>query len=625
MEDEHDDYHSPPTSRRSVESAFYSARLPSHSLHSQDTIPIVAELASCYEQEVEDRLVERLEAQISERLQQEVDRRLFENQKHLAIAQVIATSDDIGCTKHSNYEKKDRHSKIHGIRRTCLKMIFCLSMSLAVFGAGGAYWWLSHINGAITINVTDDSITIDVTDNSSSDTTAFSSAPTSFPTKSNMPSSDISLSRSPSIVTNPNTSESPQLLVNITANPTPSPTAINLLMDKRREYLVTTLGPYVLPDDFAFSPEIYFVNDTHKHQAAALRWMEALDLETDVLVAPVPLLIERYVLAVLYYSTGGDRVWTEPLSFLSSKNVCNWNNKDRIRKSIATGGISTKFTEESTEYNLSSKGVFCKNGPFVTSIEISNNVLEGEVPWELSLLPYLTKIDFDTNKLYGSIPIELSRLNRLQALWFKRNELTGTLPMEFSDAVALASIDLEDNNLSSTLPSELGLLSNLFYISLRLNAFTGSLPSSWQTLDQLRTLDLSGNQFHGTLPEEYGALTQLDSLYFESNRFDGNLPPSFGRLTNLVNFFVDDNLLSGTVPIEYTELINLKYFWFHGNLLTGSVDDTFCDPDPMTGVTNLKSNCLESDLGKVSSQIECSCCITCCDNNGTNCIDSSSR
>jgi hypothetical protein len=396
--------------------------------------------------------------------------------------------------------------------------------------------------------------------------------------------------------------------------------------NRRREHLISSIAPYVVPDDFAELPATYFVNDAYIFQSAALDWMASIDLETDIFGMPVQLLVERYVLAVLYYSTGGARKWTESLSFLSSSNVCDWNNEHSIRNVIVSSGVTaqdiSKVTEEPADYSLVKKGVFCRNGSlFVTNIQIPDNSLKGRIPWELSLLEQLTLIDFDTNKLYGSIPIELSRLSRLQGLWLMSNNLKGRLPSEFSNATELASIDLEDNSLTFQLPPEWGSLSNLFYVSLTLNNITGTLPSEWRTLSRLKTLDLEGNQLHGTLPEEYGEMTKLESLYVESNRFEGPLPPTFGNLTNLVHLFVDDNFFSGTVPTEYSALTNLEYFWFDHNLLTGSVDGTFCDSNPRLNGTNLKSNCLGNDLGGIQAQIECSCCTVCCDSNGTNCID----
>jgi hypothetical protein len=60
-------------------------------------------------------------------------------------------------------------------------------------------------------------------------------------------------------------------------------------------------------------------------QARALRWLvydDALNVsETDI-----PWLRQRYTMAVLYYSTGGDTSWTSSLHFLEPIHECMWWN-----------------------------------------------------------------------------------------------------------------------------------------------------------------------------------------------------------------------------------------------------------------------------------------------------------
>jgi len=721
---------STPNSRRSG-----SLSVP-QSLHSNVTDPssmamAIAELApdhSYSEQDVEARVAERLEAQvearISERLQREVDRRMSQENRQHAIAEVVSISNSsnrnnvnynnnnnnngnnnnnnnnnnnirTGNNKNGKIETSeterqgDENFKICGIRRTCWGLILCIIVLLIVGGMAGTYLWYfrareeqrenknnnNNNNGSST--VTDNNTLLPETTAVPSNTKLFA------PTVSPMPSSPGS------------TNDHEPSTAPISTMPSATTT---MNQQQRRDYLITRIGPFVVPRDFVGNPEMYFVadveeldansnsiagnnnnnnNSTFRYQYqfrnAALDWMatnEDLERTTTTGVVSsttsVRMLVERYALAVLYFSTGGNQTWTDSLSFLASnKTVCDWNsnNDENNRKiqedkivgnvavlaastDISTGKNNATTTTTTTtveedpdpDNNRIEKGVFCSGGSrFVTSIEIPDNVLQGTIPWELSLLQYLVKINFDTNKLYGSIPKELSRLSRLQALWLATNDLTGELPREFADATQLASIDLEENRLSSTVPSQWGLsLSNLLYVGLRLNALTGTLPSEWQRLRKLQTLDLGGNRLDGTIPQEYGELTDIEELYLESNRFEGSLPPTFGKLTNLLRLFVDDNRLTGTVPTEYSALTSsLEYFWFHGNAgLTGSVNSTFCDPDRSVPVLwlngedasiNLKSNCLSNDLDGSPAQIECPCCTSCCDSNGTNCTSNSSR
>jgi hypothetical protein len=49
--------------------------------------------------------------------------------------------------------------------------------------------------------------------------------------------------------------------------------------------------------------------------------------------------VQRYIVAVLYYSTGGDSSWTHTdLGFLSEDDVCDWNQDKEITiRATATG------------------------------------------------------------------------------------------------------------------------------------------------------------------------------------------------------------------------------------------------------------------------------------------------
>lgn len=623
--------------------------------------PVVAELAptsSFSEQEVEDRVTERLEARMSERLQREVDRRLFQERQRHAIAEVVGiptgtdtsyNHDILPGDEEANpkgdvirrYGDKhgmkldddgygDGNFEICGIRRTCWGMIFCLILLLLAGGVAGTYLWFDRAREEeINNNGTSDPLDESDRDYNDLPPSQSSLAPISIPNTTLFPSTEPTISPMPSSSMSPSqrptTTPMPSSTTNTTVLPTPAPSDLDGLSTSmpsakkslRWEYLIETVGPYVVPPEFSDDPEAYFVADgdgTNGARYAALDWMATIDSETDVFATPVPLLVERYVLVVLYFSTGTNRTWTDSLSFLTTSNtVCEWNNdsdsdsdSNSDSGSGSEGGIAIKM------------GVFCRNeSPLVTSVELPDNMLQGTIPWELSLLKYLVKIDLDTNQLSGSIPTELGQLTMLRALWLTNNRLTGGLPREFANASQLGSIDLERNSLSSTLPPEWGSLSNLNYVGLHLNQLTGTLPPEWHNMTKLKTLDLASNRLDGTLPQQYGKLTELESVYLESNWLEGLLPPTFGNWTNLVDFFVDGNPLTGTVPAEYSALTKLEYFWFQETALTGSVDGTFCDSG-LWNATDMISNCLSGPFGS-PAKMECSCCSSCCDSNGENC------
>jgi hypothetical protein len=60
----------------------------------------------------------------------------------------------------------------------------------------------------------------------------------------------------------------------------------------------------------------------------------------DLYSTPTVILVERYVLAVLYFATSGER-WTKQWNLLSATSVCQWNgvacNGDDLVSSLDLG------------------------------------------------------------------------------------------------------------------------------------------------------------------------------------------------------------------------------------------------------------------------------------------------
>lgn len=134
--------------------------------------------------------------------------------------------------------------------------------------------------------------------------------------------------------------------------------------------------------------------------------------------------IQRYVLAVLYFSTGGPTLWTKQMNWMSDHHVCEWKDDGGVRK--------------------------CTADRQVLDISLWNN-------------------------LHGTIPLELTKLPSLHVLYLSRNTLTGTLPSEFGAMQKLNYLGLQHNKLYGTVPTELGQLQQLSYLGLERNDFTGTI------------------------------------------------------------------------------------------------------------------------------------------------------
>lgn len=397
------------------------------------SIPIIAELAPNYsysEEDIEERLAERMEAQISERLkhgvEQEVHRRLSQDSRLHAIA-VVSKKNNYEENKKGNDKKEDENFKICGIRRTSWGMILCVIMLFVIGGVAGTILWFSrareekennskneHIDGRMDMGPSQQpsfvpTSTLPIMENTPSLSTEPALAMSSSPTRITYLSTKY-----PTLTENApsptNKAKVPVDIISFESN-TPSTTpSMRSLVNRRQEFLKTNIGSYIVPDDSVDDPDKYFVTDTDDARYAALNWIATLDLETDVFDMPIQLLVERYVLAVLYYTTGGLRTWNDKLSFLSSKGVCEWNNDNNsiylLEEGITDDNITDgriSIADESNDDITVKKGVFCDSTRHVTIIKLPSNSLQGEMPWELSLLKNLIQVDFDSDQLYGSM------------------------------------------------------------------------------------------------------------------------------------------------------------------------------------------------------------------------------
>lgn len=190
----------------------------------------------------------------------------------------------------------------------------------------------------------------------------------------------------------------------------------------------------------------------------------------------------------------------------------------------------------------------------LTSLRVSNNLLTGELPTVLATYPELIAIDLSVNQLHGPLPKNLFTAVKLTYLNLSGNSFTGTLPLSNSVTNNSTSIDL------SVLPVQ---TSNLSSVDLSNNSFSGSLPSGIGGLSGLALLDLCLNNFTGQIPRAITKLKHLMYIDLSSNHFDGSIPDDLPD--DLVEFNVSYNSLSGSVP---SNLLRFPESSFHpGNEL----------------------------------------------------------
>jgi hypothetical protein len=104
-----------------------------------------------------------------------------------------------------------------------------------------------------------------------------------------------------------------------TRAPTPSPTLA--LTPSRLQILLNRIGTTL-----ATGGDKSLLTDPDTHEYEALQWLANSDpANLSVQTTAKRILVERYTLALLYFSTGGTS-WGNQYNFLSADTVCDWND-----------------------------------------------------------------------------------------------------------------------------------------------------------------------------------------------------------------------------------------------------------------------------------------------------------
>ena len=104
-----------------------------------------------------------------------------------------------------------------------------------------------------------------------------------------------------------------------------------------------------------------------------------------------------------------------------------------------------------------------------------------------------TSIDLSRNNFEEQIPEEMGRFVSLYALNLSHNALTGSIPSSFGNLKHIESLDLSTNNLSGKIPAQLASLNFLSVLNLSYNNLVGKIPTSTQ-LQSFSPTSYEGNK-----------------------------------------------------------------------------------------------------------------------------------
>jgi len=211
-------------------------------------------------------------------------------------------------------------------------------------------------------------------------------------------------------------------------------------------------------------------------------------------------LLQRFALACLFYSTGGDSSWYNKGNWLSYEyNETKWYRSEEFFGFVQI----QEFDLLSTVMDIY---MAMEGSEELEHLWLGKNGLNGTLPRELFLLSSLKSIDFSDNNLVGTLSDQIGNLSRLEFVSLSANEITGKLPTTIGNLSSLLVFAVEFNQFTGEIPSQIGLL-DAWFISLRFNNFSGVLPSELGLCPRLLWFWANGNRIHGTIPSDLGYLT----------------------------------------------------------------------------------------------------------------------
>ncbi|KAG7371742.1 RHS repeat-associated core domain containing protein [Nitzschia inconspicua] len=321
----------------------------------------------------------------------------------------------------------------------------------------------------------------------------------------------------------------------ISTSPSTSPTMSNCPGFTPEERLAGILQTLF---DIATNPAL--LRDLEAPQGKATDWL--INRDFDQACPDDEKLVQRWALAVMYYSTNGDE-W-DRCSAVGS-DPCGEENPFRGER---------RFLSSFDECDWA--GITCNSNGCVTEVEFEDNNLIGTIPTEIALLKDLEFWGMERGGLTGTIPTEVGVLTNLLFIDLDFNALSGSLPTELYLLTGLTDLDLNDNQLTGNV-DQIGVLVNLEFLQLHGAYSLIHGKDGWMDISPARLtlflLDVTANEFAGTIPEDMGNLILMRTLTIHRTSFSGIMPESVCSLRdinggNLQSLIAECNDIPGIGP-----------------------------------------------------------------------------
>ena len=309
-----------------------------------------------------------------------------------------------------------------------------------------------------------------------------------------------------------------------------------------------------------------------------------------------PQLLQRYALAVFYFSTGGTE-WKSRTYWLTGRHECGWLFVICSDIGIDENGNNITFTaaEDDDYSNMLDSELVLEEGKTVTGLSLYGQDLRGYIPREIALLEHLRVLDLGNNYMRGYLIAEFGRLQQLRKLYLENNQFEGGIEAMVW-LTSLKHLSLENNELTGTISFDLGKLKQLEEVRIGQNKLHGHIPSSLFSSETLMKLDLHENDFTGVLDIHKKSI--LEYLYLHGNQMSGQLQPS--SLCNVSDTLIDlrlnNNSFAGKIPTLDCNMERLELMSLAENDLTGPIPSMMGNKLPSLREIHLYENGLISTI-----------------------------
>ncbi|CAL0309317.1 unnamed protein product [Lupinus luteus] len=205
------------------------------------------------------------------------------------------------------------------------------------------------------------------------------------------------------------------------------------------------------------------------------------------------------------------------------------------------------------------------------SLNLYENLFEGELPASLADSPNLYELRLFGNRLSGKLPANLGKNAPLRLIDVSNNQFSGEIPASLCDRGELEEILIIYNSFSGEIPASLGACQSLMRVRLGYNKFSGEVPPGFWALPRVYLLELVDNEFNGSIARTIGGAVNLSLLILSKNNFSGWIPEEIGWLEHLEEFSGGDNMFNGSLPDSIVNLRQLGTLDLHNNKLSGEL------------------------------------------------------